>query len=45
MTPRFPKQHFISHLCRMMVCELAEYLESDSGHELPKQLNAREVLS
>lgn len=28
-----------------MVCKLAEYLESDSGHELPKQLNACEVLS
>lgn len=44
MNPVFLNRHFIPHLCRMMVCELAEYLENDAGHELPKQLNLCEVL-
>jgi len=45
MNPAFLNQRFIPHLHRVTVCKLAGYLENDSGHELPKQLNPCELLS
>lgn len=42
--PCFSEPALYTPSMQMTVCKLAAYLENDSDHEIPKQLNLCEVL-